>query len=162
LVHLNLLNEFLECSGVRLKESRDWSDGGLRVWVRVKRGKQAADIVRLLEALPVGAWLQFFDAECPAVSDVGAFVQLTRHANDWSVAWSNYGWSSEHFSVPLHDAAAYMSRCYEVDWDCMMKKKDADPILFVHLTTPEKLQPISSLKISDSDSKFYNRLVVSK
>lgn len=139
------LHKFLTAPGVSDATYREWSDGGVRGWFKLQRSRTSDELRGLLPMLPVAAWIQFYDVDYPPVSDTGAFVRFTRHAEDeWSVAWSNYGWGSEHFPISLDDAVRYMLSCYETDWDGMMTKKKTTPELMVHQTVLEKLPPICS------------------
>lgn len=136
------LHKLLTAPGVRNATYREWSDGGVRCWFKLQRSRTENDLRELLRLLPVAAWFQFYDVEYPPLSDTGAFVQITRRADDeWSVAWSNYGWGSEHIAITFDDAVRYMHVCYETGRDGTMTKKTA-PEFMVHQTTLEKLRPV--------------------
>ncbi len=143
--HLSVIDRaamqaFLHHPGVNLINTRDWSDGGTRSWLTIDPTLTPDDITTLLEKLPVGASVQFFDIQHPTISDPGAFATITRRPGEWTVWWSNHGWSSREVPLSFERATRYMSDCYAVDWGSFLGSRDSSRELMSHHA------PIESLK----------------
>ena len=87
--------------------------------IRLGPGANRATIESILQQLPDGLGIGYFDAGFPSPSDPGCFFAIWREQGELLIAWGSHGWSTYAHRVELDDAVTHA-------WACMQGPTDRD------------------------------------
>ena len=86
-----------------------------------------ATLARLVESLPEGTSLSFYDRNYPSPSDPGAYANVTRDGDRYCIQHGNHGWTTAKEPIAAGDLVDYFRRCAPFN-----RGREADEVMIFH------------------------------